>query len=213
MKMQPVQLAAWLLALSISDLAATSAVPGKAAFAASASPAAGNALAAGRPAAGPCERQMALAAARHGVPLGMLYAIGLTETGRRHTLHPWALNIEGRTVYARSRRHALALYHQARRRGHRLIDLGCMQINVHYHGRQFRSVAEMLDPARNVDYAARFLKRLYRREGTWTMAAARYHAGPDNDAAQKRYVCTVIRNLVASGFGRWTPRARSFCRR
>ncbi len=161
---------------------------------------------------GVCERQMALAARRHAVPLGMLYAIGLTETGRRQSLHPWALNIEGRTVYASSRRQALRLFRQARAAGRQLIDLGCMQINHHYHGHRFRSVAEMLDPARNVDYAARFLKQLYRREGSWTMAAARYHAGPHNNPAQKRYVCAVIRNLVASGFGAWTVKARAFCR-
>ena len=29
-----------------------------------------------------CEREMARAALKHGVPLGMLYAVGLTETGR-----------------------------------------------------------------------------------------------------------------------------------
>ncbi len=165
------------------------------------------------PRGGVCERYMAAAAKRHGVPLGMLYAIGLTETGRRGKLHPWALNIHGRTVFATSRVAALLEFRRARAQGKRLIDLGCMQINHHYHGARFGSVEEMLDPARNVDYAARLLKRLRRREGSWTMAAARYHAGPNNDPAQKRYVCAVIRNLVASGFGRWTPTARSFCRK
>ena len=43
------------------------------------------------------------------------------------------------------------------------------------------------------------------------MAVARYHAGPDNDPAQKRYVCRVIANMVATGFGAWTPQSRAFC--
>ena len=43
------------------------------------------------------------------------------------------------------------------------------------------------------------------------MAVARYHAGPDNDPAQRRYVCAVITNMVAAGFGAWTPNAKSFC--
>ncbi len=43
------------------------------------------------------------------------------------------------------------------------------------------------------------------------MAVARYHAGPDNDPAQKRYVCRVIANMVATGFGNWTRNARDFC--
>ena len=69
----------------------------------------------------------------------------------------------------------------------------------------------MLDPRRNVDYAARFLARLHARHETWSMAVARYHAGPDNDPAQKRYVCRVIANMVATGFGKWTENARTFC--
>jgi soluble lytic murein transglycosylase-like protein len=43
------------------------------------------------------------------------------------------------------------------------------------------------------------------------MAVARYHAGPNNNPAQKRYICAVIRNLVATGFGAWTPEAKRFC--
>ena len=68
----------------------------------------------------------------------------------------------------------------------------------------------MLDPHRNVDYAARFLVTLHARHETWSMAVARYHAGPDNDPAQKRYVCRVIANMVATGFGKWTGNARTF---
>jgi len=40
---------------------------------------------------------------------------------------------------------------------------------------------------------------------------ARYNAGPGNDAAQKKYVCAVIANMVRSGLGGWTDNARKFC--
>jgi soluble lytic murein transglycosylase-like protein len=159
-----------------------------------------------------CESQMIAAANRHNVPLGVLYAVGMTETGRKGSLQPYALNVEGRAIFAASEDDAIAHFRKARRRGAVLIDLGCMQINHHYHAGQFASLHQMLDPAANVEYAARFLKRLRAREGNWTMAVARYHAGPDNNPAQKRYVCAVIRNLVASGFGSWTPESRKFCR-
>ena len=69
----------------------------------------------------------------------------------------------------------------------------------------------MFDPGRNVDYAARFLRELKEREHSWTMAVARYNAGPDNDPAQKVYVCGVLRRMVASGFGAWTESAKKFC--
>lgn len=158
-----------------------------------------------------CERHIAAAAEKHGVPVGILYSVGLAETGRKGSLHPYALNIEGSAVFAGSLSEALEAFHTARRNGRTLIDLGCMQINHYYHRNEFADLAAMLDPARNVDYAARFLARLRGRHQSWTMAVARYHAGPDNDPAQKKYVCRVIRNLVATGYGRWTPQARAFC--
>ena len=86
-----------------------------------------------------------------------------------------------------------------------------MQINEKFHGSKFDSLSAMFDPARNVDYAARFLKELRSREATWTMAVARYNAGPNNNPAQKKYVCAVIGNMVRSGFGSWTDAAKSFC--
>lgn len=137
--------------------------------------------------------------------------MGLTETGKKGSLQPNALNIEGKPLFPRNRQEALAAFADARRQGKTLIDLGCMQINHRYHGAEFRSVDDMLDPRRNVDYAARFLVSLHARHMSWSMAVARYHAGPDNDPAQKVYVCRVIANMVATGFGRWTPNARSFC--
>jgi hypothetical protein len=160
---------------------------------------------------GPCEREMAQAARRIGIPLGVLYAIGLTETGVRGALQPFSINVEGRAQSAASLRDALVNFESARRRGATLIDVGCMQINHRYHGKNFASVAEMFDPAKNVEYAARFLKELKGRQGTWTLAVARYNAGPDNDPAQKRYVCQMLRNMVASGFASWTRNARAFC--
>ncbi len=158
-----------------------------------------------------CEREMTRAAQSYGIPLGVLYAVGLTETGRGDSLRPYALNIEGKSVYDIGKSDALRKFHEARLAGAKMIDVGCMQINHHFHARNFSSVEDMLDPSKNVDYAARFLQQLKAREGSWTLAVARYHAGPHNDPAQKRYVCRVIANLAASGFGAWTADARAFC--
>ncbi len=158
-----------------------------------------------------CEREMTRAAKKYDVPLAVLYAVGMTETGRRGSLHPYALNIEGPSFFPASLDEALRQFEAARKDGAKLIDIGCMQINHYFHGSQFRSVEAMFDPRENVDYAAQFLKALRAKEGSWTLAAARYHAGPNNDPAQKKYVCQVIANMVASGFGSWTANARVFC--
>lgn len=159
----------------------------------------------------PCEPEILRAADRYGIPAGILYAVGLAETGQKGSLQPNALNIEGKAVFPRSRAEALAAFSRAKAEGKTLIDLGCMQINHHFHGEHFASAAEMFDPHKNVEYAAAFLARLHARHETWTMAVARYHAGPNNDPAQKRYVCRVIANLVATGYGSWTPNAKAFC--
>ena len=158
-----------------------------------------------------CEREMAAASRRHDVPLAILYAVGMTESGRKGSLHRFAMNIEGKSYFATSVNDALSAFKAARAKGKKLIDVGCMQINHHYHGEKFKSVAQMFDPRANVEYAAIFLSELREREGNWTLAVARYHAGPKNNPAQKRYVCAVITNMVASGFGQWTVNSRTFC--
>ena len=169
--------------------------------------------AAGRAApANRCEGEMRTAAARYDVPLGVLYAVGLTESGRKDSLQPLAMNIAGQAYFATSLDDAIRRFDAAEAAGTKLIDIGCMQINYYFHGSEFPSLRRMFDPHANVDYAARFLKKLHRQEGNWTLAVARYHAGPDNNPAQKKYVCTVITNMVATGFGTWTDAARDFCR-
>ena len=161
---------------------------------------------------GVCESEITAAAAKYQIPAGILYSVGLTETGRKGSLQPYAMNIEGKAHFANSVQEVLQRFAEARGHGAKLIDLGCMQINYHFHGENFASPSEMLDPRKNVEYAARFLANLHARHETWTMAVARYHAGPKNDPAQKKYVCRVIANLVATGYGKWTANASNFCR-
>ena len=158
-----------------------------------------------------CEAEIATAARRYDVPLAVFYAVGLQETGTRRGLQPFAMNVEGRAVGNTSLDEAMRSFATARKAGATLIDVGCLQINYRFHGAKFESVQAMFDPARNVDYAARFLRELRDREGSWTLAVARYNAGPNNNPAQRKYVCGVIRNMVASGFGSWTASAASFC--
>jgi len=158
-----------------------------------------------------CEMEMAEAAEHYDVPFGILYAVGLTETGRKGALQPYALNVNGKGYFAKSANEAMKIFSNARKRGKKLIDLGCMQINYHYHGKHFSSPLAMLNPAANVAYAAKFLRQLYVKEGSWTLAVARYHAGPRNNTAQKNYVCRVMRNMITSGFGEWTHNAKNFC--
>lgn len=158
-----------------------------------------------------CEREMAQAASKYRVPLGILYAVAQAETGVGGSLHAYALNLEGTALYSLNRPQAIERFKAAKTAGIKLIDVGCMQLNYYFHGDRFASVEEMFDPHRNVDYAARFLSELKAREGSWTMAVARYNAGKNNSPAQRRYVCRVLERLVESGFGAWTASSAAFC--
>ncbi len=158
-----------------------------------------------------CEQEMARAARAQNIPLGVLYSVGLTETGSHGVLQPYAMNIDGEAVASTNLHEAIGRFRLASSRGAKFIDIGCMQINHRFHSKNFASLEDMFDARRNVDYAAQFLKQLRARESSWTMAVARYNAGPDNNPAQKKYVCAVIGNMVRSGMGGWTDNARRFC--
>ena len=95
-----------------------------------------------------------------------------------------------------------------KRQSGELLEVAC-----HEDNQDLQHLKDIRDAARYVAYAAEFLKTLYAQERTWTLAVARYHAGPNNDAAQKRYVCVVIANMVATGFGKWTAASKTFCGR
>ena len=76
-----------------------------------------------------CEREMTRAAALHGVPLNVLYSVGLTETGHRGELSPYDMNVDGQAVHSTTLAQAMARFTQAKARGAKFIDIGCMQIN------------------------------------------------------------------------------------
>lgn len=160
---------------------------------------------------GVCERELARAAAKYQIPLQILYAVALTESGTGKGLQPLMLHIEGKDHIPATLPEALTLFRAANERGVKLIDIGCMQVNWYWHREEFNSLEEIFDPRLNVEQGARFLQVLRKRHGSWTMAAARYNAGPKNTVAQHRYVCRVMKNLVKAGVGQWTATAEAFC--
>ncbi|MBA4791096.1 MAG: transglycosylase SLT domain-containing protein [Rhizobiales bacterium] len=160
---------------------------------------------------GVCEAEIARASAKFGVPLPILYAVGLTESGGNGTLQPLLVATKTVSYVGKDRTDAIRKFNEIRATGTELIDLGCLQANYYWHKAEFNSLEEMFDPRANVEQAARFLSELYKRHKSWVMAAARYNAGPKNTPAQQRYVCNVMRNLVRSGFGSWTAQAKAFC--
>lgn len=138
-----------------------------------------------------CESAAARAAQRHGVPLSVMLAIAHVETGRADRSGqvrpwPWAINLAGQGAWPRSKAEALSIARAAVSQGKRNVDLGCFQINLHWHGAEFSSLEHMLDPDQNADYAARFLTELHARHGSWVLAAGAYHSATPHLAAAYR---------------------------
>jgi hypothetical protein len=129
-----------------------------------------------------CERHIAEAETALDIPRQLLLAIGVVESGvwseerARFIPWPWTVYAQKRGRRFATKAEALAEIRNLLNSGVRNIDIGCMQVNLHYHGKAFSSLAEALDPAHNVAYAALFLKNLQRDSRSWSMAIARYHS-------------------------------------
>lgn len=136
-----------------------------------------------------CAASISRTESREDLPKQLLHAIALVESGRpapddgknggdgaARIAWPWTIHAEGNSYYLDSKAQAAATVRRLQERGVTNIDVGCMQVNLHYHGRHFASIEDAFDPSTNVAYAARFLKQLYDEEGSWPMAVARYHS-------------------------------------
>ncbi|MCQ0971096.1 hypothetical protein MLD63_11745 [Paracoccus sp. TK19116] len=127
-----------------------------------------------------CEWAAQQAAAESGVPADILGALTLTETGRRldGVVRPWAwsVNAEGAGSWFDNPSEALAFAQDRIAQGRRNMDVGCFQLNVRWHGENFRDVTQMFDPLENARYAARFVSDLYRETGDWRKAAGAFHS-------------------------------------
>ncbi len=129
-----------------------------------------------------CARHVVEAERLLGLPSHLMQAISKVESGRwnkeRKALFawPWTVMAEGRGRYLPNRRSAIAEVRRLQARGVRNIDVGCMQINLHWHPEAFENLQQAFDPAYNVAYAAAFLQDLRGSARTWRDAVGRYHS-------------------------------------
>ena len=145
-------------------------------------PAGAAAKAGADPAAGLCRDAIAAAERAKRIPQQLLSAIALAESGRwdngRRVSDPWPWTVTSgaRSRYLPTRRAAIAEFRRLKAAGVRNIDVGCMQINLHYHADAFDSLEAAFDPATNVAYGAAFLKGLHDARRSWSVAVAHYHS-------------------------------------
>lgn len=122
-----------------------------------------------------CRDAAERAARTTGVPQVLLQAMTLVETRHSGTAWPWTVNVDGAGSWYPDRAQAEAAARRALDGGS-YPDVGCFQINTHWHGAAFPSVEAMLDPETNARYAAGFLLDLYGTYGNWSDAVAAYHS-------------------------------------
>ncbi|WP_162906820.1 lytic transglycosylase domain-containing protein [Algihabitans albus] len=144
-----------------------------------------------------CGRNIAAAEQLLNLPKHLLTALSRTESGRwsrerqAHLAWPWTVMAEGKGRYLPTKAAAIAEVESLKARGVRNIDVGCMQINLHFHPDAFESITQAFDPAFNVAYAAKFLTDLRAKTNSWTKAIGRYHSA--TPAFANRYRGKVFR--------------------
>ncbi len=144
-----------------------------------------------------CHRNIKAAEQLLALPAHLLTAISRTESGRwsrEHQAHlawPWTVMAEGKGRYLPSKAAAVAEVQALKAKGVGNIDVGCMQINLHFHPDAFESLEQAFDPAFNVAYAASFLSELRASQNSWTKAIGRYHSATPQFA--NRYRAKVFR--------------------
>ena len=148
----------------------------------------GNAAAGGLSDHDVCWAAAATAAKLVGGPERIFKAVVRTESDG----WPWTLNVDGEPRRFASRAEATTALVEAVSRG-QLVDAGCWQVNMRYHGHLFRSPSAALDPASNTAAAVRYLTTLYRQSRSWGQAVSDYHNR--NATKGTAYACRVLRKL------------------
>ena len=136
-----------------------------------------------------------------GMPTHLLTAVSKVESGRWHKKSgeilawPWTVTNGGEGRFLPSKAAAIAEVERLRAQGVTNIDVGCMQINLHYHPDAFESLEQAFDPERNVAYAIGFLSELRARWGSWTRAVGNYHS--NTPTLSSRYRLKVFKMVYA----------------
>jgi len=129
---------------------------------------------------------------QYSIPQGLLHSIALVES----QMNPHAINVEGKAIISSSKTAALKVIEHYRSLGVTNIDIGVMQINYRWHGKEFTNLSEMLEVNNNIEYAAKLLSSLYKEHGSWHKATRLYHSATPKYHKQysKKIITAWLRN-------------------
>ena len=126
-----------------------------------------------------CNQYTEKIAKEHKIPSKLLTSISLVESGLKKGNNfvswPRTLNVSGKSKFFETKDETINFLKKNYNKK-KNIDVGCMQISLKYHGQNFESFNQLLDPVNNIEYAAKYLRSLYSRHKTWNEAITRYHS-------------------------------------
>jgi hypothetical protein len=130
-----------------------------------------------------CTAAVRQAEQRFHLPPGLLLSVAKAESGRPIGSAadirpwPWTIDADGAGIFLDSKPAAIA-WMKALSDRHSFVDVGCLQVDLHYHPHAFRSLDDAFDPAANTSYAAQLLLDLYHGEAAanWDVAVGLYHS-------------------------------------
>ncbi len=116
------------------------------------------------------------------IPPDTLAAIGNVESGKYSSYRkqkepwPWTVYSNGKSNFFKTKTQAERYINKLIDEGEKNIDIGCMQINWNFHNKNFKSIGDMLNPRKNIEYAGKLIKNHYKNTHDWEKAIGNYHS-------------------------------------
>ncbi|UOA07416.1 transglycosylase SLT domain-containing protein [Methylobacter sp. S3L5C] len=126
---------------------------------------------------------------RHQLDPYILYAVALVESAKSITNHqvtpwPWAINKSGKSIIPASQQEAQTLLNKTLAEGSRNIDVGLMQINLHWQGYRVEKPEQLLNPVTNLQIGALVLaEAIQSAPNNLVLGIGRYHSWQNVSAA------------------------------
>ena len=143
-----------------------------------------------------CRKLSDIVEKKNNLPNKLLSSISITESGYLkngiYAPWPWTLNINGKPKFFENKAEMTNFLNKKLSQNIKNIDIGCMQINYFYHSKNFNEIDDMIDPQTNVQYAGKFLKKLFKKHKSWNKAISFYHSS--DPQRMKNYLKKVKKN-------------------
>ena len=156
-----------------------------------------------------CVRAATAAGILEGIPDGLMARIAQVESAQRQDdgvwrPWPWTIDADGADLAFASKRDAVVWAARAPARGVKLLDVGCLQVNLQHHPLAFASLGDAFDPWENARYAAHYLRQLHDSDaaGDWSVAVGMYHSHTPELAYEYRARVAAVGAGIIAGLPR-----------